>query len=168
MEGTACTMKSAVGRDGRTPGEQVLHMRVKEGRGRKFADRFARGTCQWRPRRNGETIIGTETLQARTMRRLHEDKRWSKEATSSPNGTPWAQGGDDEEKPIGMPIDLLAEEERRGLPPQMPEGSSVVSGLRGEESKERASRKRRPGEVAEEAARVDVAARRCSDTGAGR
>eukprot|EP00972_Heterocapsa_arctica_P012602 1852439-Heterocapsa_arctica.AAC.1 len=65
-------------------------------------------------------------LWARATRRLHEDKRWGKEAVSLLKGTPWAQAGDDEEKPIGTPIDLLAGEERRGLPPQRPDGPSVV------------------------------------------
>ena len=133
-----------VGRDGRTPvernrgravrrpvcefGEQVLYMPLKAGRGGKFDDRFLPGTYLGTLMRIGETIIGTElgALRARTVRRLPEDKRWSKVAVNKLKGTPWAPAGDDEEKPIGVRIDLPPGEEQQGLPPPMAEGPSVA------------------------------------------
>eukprot|EP00972_Heterocapsa_arctica_P001819 260133-Heterocapsa_arctica.AAC.1 len=64
-------------------------MPVKAGRGRKPDDRFLHGTFPRSMRENGETIIGTGmgAQRDRTMRILHEDTRWSKEAMSLLKGT---------------------------------------------------------------------------------
>ena len=80
--------------------------------------------------RTGETIIGTDAgaLRVRTVRRMPEDKRWSKEAVNNIKGTPWAPSGDEEEKPIGVRIDLPGVGGQPDLPPPMQEGPAMATG----------------------------------------
>eukprot|EP00972_Heterocapsa_arctica_P089384 13178339-Heterocapsa_arctica.AAC.1 len=174
-------------------------MQWTAGRGRQFDDHSMHSTYLETSRRTGETIIGTDegALWARTVRKMPEDKRWSKDAVSNLKGTSRAPASDDEEKLIGVRIDLPAGEERQGPLPPMLDGRAaaqrvylrktdlkkhgVARGCQGCDApccgnassllhKERCRERveKEMGATTEEASRVDRAARRRSDTDADR